>query len=45
MGAVAGALLNRPSSVKDMWNLYEEAQRGSARLGKFLTGVAQQLGE
>lgn len=45
MGAVAGALLNRPSSVKDMWNLYEEAQRGSARLGKFLTGVAQQLGD
>lgn len=43
MGAVAGALLNRPSSVKDMWKLYEEAQRNATRLGKFLLGVVPQL--
>jgi adenosylhomocysteine nucleosidase len=43
LGAVAGALLNRPSSVKDMWKLYEEAQRGSSRLAKFLEGTAAQL--
>ncbi|MFO0871847.1 MAG: hypothetical protein U0935_23225 [Pirellulales bacterium] len=43
IGAVTGALLNRPSSVKDLWQLYEEAQRSSTRLGQFLTGVAAQL--
>ena len=43
LGAVAGALLNRPSSVKDMWKLHEEAQRGSTRLGKFLESAAAQL--
>ena len=36
LGAIAGALLNRPSSVKDMWKLYEEATTASGRLGKFL---------
>jgi len=43
LGAVAGALLNRPSSVKDMWKLHEEAQRGSTRLAKFLESAAAQL--
>ena len=43
LGAVAGAILNRPSSVKDMWRLREAAIKASDRLAKFLTGVMSQL--
>ena len=43
LGAVTGAILNRPSSVKDMWRLREEAIKASDRLAKFLTGVMGQL--
>jgi adenosylhomocysteine nucleosidase len=43
IGAAAGALLNRPSSAKDMWQLREDALLASDRLAKFLLGVVGQL--
>lgn len=43
LGAAAGALFNRPSSVKEMWRLKEEALKSSDRLAKFLEGVLGQL--
>jgi adenosylhomocysteine nucleosidase len=43
LGAATGALLNRPSSLKDMWQLKEEALKASDRLGRFLVGVIGQL--
>lgn len=43
LGAAAGAIFNRPSSVKDMWNLREEAIKASDRLAKFLRGTIEQL--
>ena len=43
LGAATGAILGRPSSVKDMWGLREEAIRASDRLAKFLTGVIGNL--
>ncbi len=45
LGAAAGAIWQRPGSVKDMWNLREQAQRASARLADFLSGVLPQLPE
>ena len=41
--AAAGAIFQRPGSVKDMWKLRELAIRGSDRLARFLVGVADQL--
>jgi adenosylhomocysteine nucleosidase len=43
LGAAAGALFHRPSSVKDMWRLKEDAVKASDRLAKFLLGVLRQL--
>jgi adenosylhomocysteine nucleosidase len=43
LGAAVGAILNRPSSVKDMLRLKEEALIASDRLAKFLAGVIVQL--
>jgi adenosylhomocysteine nucleosidase len=43
LGAAAGAIFRRPSSVKDMWRLKEEAIKASDRLAKFLEGVLRQL--
>jgi len=43
IGAVAGAVMGRPSVVKDLWRLKEDAYRASDRLSKFLDGVAPQL--
>ena len=43
IGAVTGAILNRPSSVKDIWQLREQAIKASDRLANFLTGVVSQL--
>ena len=43
LGAATGAVFNRPSSVKDMWQLKEQALKSSDRLGKFLTGTIAQL--
>lgn len=43
LGAFTGALMNRPSSVKDLWQLREDALRASDRLARVLAGVAEQL--
>ena len=43
LGAAARAILHRPSSVKDMWQLREDALRASQQLGGFLVGVVKQL--
>jgi adenosylhomocysteine nucleosidase len=43
LGAAAGALWKHPASIKDLWQLKEEALRASDRLGKFLAGVITNL--
>jgi adenosylhomocysteine nucleosidase len=43
LGVATGALLNRPSSLKDMWRLKEESLKASDRLARFLAGVIGQL--
>lgn len=43
LGAVTGALLKRPSSVKDWWHLQQQALLASDRLAEFLRGVLPQL--
>lgn len=43
LGAVTGAMFNRPSWVKDWFRLQEEAERASTRLAKFCAGMVQQL--
>lgn len=43
LGAATGAIFNRPSSVKDMWQLKEQALRSSDRLAKFLASTIAQL--
>ncbi|HWB14220.1 MAG TPA: hypothetical protein VG826_33645 [Pirellulales bacterium] len=43
LGAAAGAILRRPSSVKDMLRLKEDALVFTDRLARFLAGVVEQL--
>jgi adenosylhomocysteine nucleosidase len=43
LGAAAGAIVNRPSSIKDMWQLKEDALVASSRLATFLAGIVPQL--
>jgi adenosylhomocysteine nucleosidase len=43
LGAATGAIFNRPSSIKDMWKLKEDAIKASDRLARFLVGVVEQL--
>lgn len=43
IGAAAAAIINRPSSVQDMWRLRETAMKASDRLARFLQGVVSQL--
>jgi adenosylhomocysteine nucleosidase len=43
LGAAAGAILRRPSSIKDMWQLKEDALVASQRLAGFLAGIVGQL--
>ena len=43
LGAAAGAILRRPASIKDMWQLKEDALVASNRLAKFLAGIVPQL--
>jgi adenosylhomocysteine nucleosidase len=45
LGAAAGAVWNRFSSVADMWQLREDAIKFSDRLARFLSGVVPQLVE
>ena len=42
-GAVIGSLIKRPSSIKDMWRLREQAAVAADRLADFLDGVVVQL--
>ncbi len=44
IGATAGTILRRPSSVKDLWHFRETAIACSERLAKFLEGVIEQFG-
>jgi adenosylhomocysteine nucleosidase len=39
IGAVAGSLVRRPSSIKDLWNVYESSLAASQTLAKFLEAV------
>ena len=43
-GAVVGAIMNRPGSVKDMYKLKEDALLASDKLAKFLASMIRQLG-
>jgi adenosylhomocysteine nucleosidase len=43
IGALGGMLVRRPSSIKDLWNLYEAALAASLRLAKFLEQVVERL--
>ncbi len=43
LGAATGAILKRPSSVKDWWHLQQQGLKASERLAKFLAGVLPQL--
>jgi adenosylhomocysteine nucleosidase len=43
MGAAVAAIWKKPSRVKDMWKLRDEAIKASDRLARFLLGVAEQL--
>jgi adenosylhomocysteine nucleosidase len=43
LGAATGAIFKRPSAIKDLWQLRENAIRYSDRLAKFLAGVVPQL--
>ena len=45
LGAATGAVFKRPSSIKDMWRVREQALKASDRLAKFLGGVAPQLAD
>ena len=42
-GAAAGTIVNRPSSIKDLWQLKEDALVASGRLALFLAGIVPQL--
>jgi adenosylhomocysteine nucleosidase len=43
LGAAVGAVFRRPSSVKDMWKLREDALVASDRLARFLASTIEQL--
>ena len=43
LGAAFGAVLERPSSALDLWQMREDALIASDRLAKFLSGLARQL--
>lgn len=43
LGAAAGAIVKRPSSLKDMWKLQEEALKATDRLARFLASLLDQL--
>ena len=43
LGAVVGSVWNRPSSMKDLWKLKEDALIASDRLARFLASTIEQL--
>jgi adenosylhomocysteine nucleosidase len=42
-GAALRALWKRPSRIKDLWTLYEQAQEAADRLARFTVGALQRL--
>ncbi|HZZ30131.1 MAG TPA: hypothetical protein VFE46_19190 [Pirellulales bacterium] len=44
IGATAGSIIRRPSTVKDLWRFRETALACSLKLANFLEGVIEQLG-
>jgi adenosylhomocysteine nucleosidase len=45
LGAATAAIWSRPSTVKDLWQLKQQALETSDRLARFLVGVVEQLGD
>jgi adenosylhomocysteine nucleosidase len=45
LGVAAGAIFKRPSSVKDIWQLKEDAIKASDRLARFLSGLVKQMSD
>jgi hypothetical protein len=43
IGAVAGSLVRRPSSIKDLWNVYETSLAASNTLATFLEAVVANM--
>lgn len=43
LGVAAGAVFQRPGTVKDLWSLRDDAHRASRHLALFLRGVIAQL--
>jgi adenosylhomocysteine nucleosidase len=43
IGAVAGSLVRRPSSIKDLWNVYETSLAASQTLATFLEAVVASM--
>lgn len=43
LGATAGALMRRPSALKDLWDLKQQGIETSDKLARFLGGVIRQL--
>jgi hypothetical protein len=43
LGALAGALVHRPSSIKDVWKHYEASVAAAATLAKALTELVPLL--
>ena len=43
LGAATGALLNRPSSAKDWWNVKQETLKSADILAQFLVGMVRRL--
>jgi len=43
LGVAAGAIVNRPSTLKDMWKWQEEALKATERLARFVNSVVGQL--
>jgi adenosylhomocysteine nucleosidase len=43
IGAATGALFQRPSVAKDLWNLRDQASKAANRLAGFLCGIVEQV--
>jgi adenosylhomocysteine nucleosidase len=43
IGAAAGSLVRRPSSIKDLWNVYETSLAASSTLATFLEAVVASM--
>lgn len=43
LGAATGAIFKRPASIKQMWQMKDDAGRASDRLAAFVAGILRQL--